>query len=100
MLWKSLLVCYGALFACALEVFPPLNDLLQLAEFPDTTGGEALAWVKDSNSLPSQSSLPFVASLNRFVQSIGFPLFMTGLMLFDTLLSLLFEKAILRIFET
>ena len=34
LLLRSLQVCYGVLISCALEVFPPLNDLLQLAELP------------------------------------------------------------------
>jgi len=36
-LLKSLQACYCLLFACALDVFPPLNDLLQLESLPTTT---------------------------------------------------------------
>jgi len=96
MLWKSLQICYGVLFACALEVFPPLNDLFQLAEFPDTVGGEAMEWIKDGSDI---SDLTFVKALNQLVQYTGFPLFMSGLMICDTALVFISEKLILRVFE-
>jgi len=34
-LWRSVLISYGVLLVAATEVLEPLNDLLQLAKFPD-----------------------------------------------------------------
>jgi cation-transporting ATPase 13A1 len=99
MLWRSLQICYGLLFACALEVFPPLNDLFQLAEFPDTVGESGVEWTNDEGYVPPHFTLPFMSSLNQIVQSIGFPFFISGLMVCDTILTFLSERVILQIFE-
>jgi len=98
MLFRSLQACYAVLFACALEIFPPLNDLFQLAEFPDTTGAGSLEWMTDSFD-SDQSSPPLVSALTRLVKSIGFRSFMTGLMICDTVLVFVFERLILNTFE-
>mmetsp|Transcript_30054 Transcript_30054/g.34474 ORF Transcript_30054/g.34474 Transcript_30054/m.34474 type:complete len:1431 (+) Transcript_30054:65-4357(+) len=98
MLFRSLQACYAVLFACALEIFPPLNDLFQLAEFPDTTGTGSLEWMTDSFD-SDQSSTPLVSTLTRLVKSIGFRSFMTGLMICDTILVFVFERLILNTFE-
>jgi cation-transporting ATPase 13A1 len=98
MLWRSLQVCYAVLFACALEIFPPLNDLFQLAEFPDTMDAGSLEWMTDSFD-SDQSNLPLMSSLTLLVKSIGFRSFMTGLMICDTLLVFIFERLILKTFE-
>jgi cation-transporting ATPase 13A1 len=34
MLFRSIVFCYGAIFFCAMDIFPPLNDLLQLSALP------------------------------------------------------------------
>ena len=98
MLWRSLQVCYAVLFACALEIFPPLNDLFQLAEFPDTMDAGSLEWMTDSFE-SDQSNLPLMSSLTLLVKSIGFRSFMTGLMICDTLLVFISERLILKTFE-
>jgi cation-transporting ATPase 13A1 len=94
MLLRSLQVCYGVLFVCALEIFPPLNDLLQLTEFPSTTGSDEIGW---QNAELDRS--PFLAVVTGVVASIGFPLFMCCLMLFDTGLAFAAETIIIRTFE-
>ena len=98
MLWRSLQFCYVTLFACALEIFPPLNDLFQLAEFPDVLGDGVKEWMVDnSNSNPNGTYLmPILTSL---VQTIGFNVFMTGLMIFDIILVFSSEKMILQYFK-
>ena len=78
-LWKSLQLCYVILFACSLEIFPPLNDLFQLAEFPDVVGDGAKEGALDHSIL------------TRLVETLGFKLFMTGLMVCDTILVFLVE---------
>lgn len=99
MLFRCLQVCYAILFACALEVFPPLNDLFQLTEFPSTTDAESLEWMSDSGSGSIQSQSVLVSTLNRVVKFTGFKGFMTGLMICDTFLVFMFERLILSTFE-
>ena len=94
MLLRSLQVCYGVLFVCALEIFPPLNDLLQLTEFPSTTGIDEIGW----QNAELDRSL-FLAVVTSVVESIGFPVFMGCLMLFDTALAFAAETIIIRTFE-
>jgi hypothetical protein len=77
-----------------LEIFPPLNDLLQLTEFPSTTGSDEIGW---QNAELDRS--PFLAVVTGVVASIGFPLFMCCLMLFDTALAFAAETIIIRTFE-
>jgi len=94
MLWRSLQACYAVLFVCALEIFPPLNDLMQLAEFPDTVDAESLEWMADNSY--SNQSFPI---LTQLVLSIGFKTFMIGLMACDTFLVFTFENVILKAFQ-
>jgi cation-transporting ATPase 13A1 len=98
LLVRSLQLCYGVLLICALEIFPPLNDLMQLAEFPDTT--ESAEWNNDveSSSVEQQGGL-ILGMLNQLVKSTGFPVFMCGLMIVDTVLAFASERIILRIFR-
>lgn len=89
MMMKSLQICYVMLFACALEVFPPINDLIQLAPFPahgetivvDTSGEVVYKW------------------LILAAESIGFKLTLCSLMIIDTTFSILCEKALINFFE-
>ena len=94
MLLRSLQVCYAILLICALEVFPPLNDLMQLAEFPvviNTT--EDVDWM--TNKVDPGSILSMLTNL---VKEIGFPMFMCGLMVIDTGLTYFAERLILKFF--
>ena len=98
LLWRSLQLCYAILFACALEIFPPLNDLFQLTEFPDVVGDGVKEWMID-NSHSNQGSIYLMSSLTRLVQTIGFNLFVTGLMLCDIILVFSSERMILGYFR-
>jgi cation-transporting ATPase 13A1 len=97
-LWRSLQVCYVILFACALEIFPPLNDLFQLAEFPDVVGDGSKEWMIDY-SYSNQNVIFLVSNLTRLVKTIGFRFFMLGLMFCDTILVFSVETMILRFFQ-
>eukprot|EP00934_Nitzschia_sp_Nitz4_P002395 Nitzschia sp. Nitz4//scaffold23_size168460//129375//133401//NITZ4_002242-RA/size168460-augustus-gene-0.49-mRNA-1//1//CDS//3329543704//2390//frame0 len=88
LLFRSLQVCYVILFACSMEVFPPLNDLLQLSR------------------LPSESEVP-VGYAHRIshlmlttISSCGFPIFISGLMALDTLLAFGVEHGIRKLYES
>lgn len=91
-LWRCLLGCYGALFMCAFEVFPPLNDLLQLSTFPPTnsTGG---------NDLVAPAMNDGDAVIAYLVGYFDFPIFMCLLMAINTGLSFSMEKIIIQTFE-
>lgn len=93
LLMRTLLVCYFSLFLCAFEAFPPLNDLLQLSKLPDTMGAESFG--------PPSADTAFLGQdlLFSILQQIDFPTFMFGLMVVDTGLSFIAEKAIVHIFE-
>ena len=110
MLYRSLQLCYAVLLICTLEVFPPLNDLFQLTEFPSTQMG-----ISDDNSgvgvgIENSSSFvddndDWIRSINEstgvvgLVKDIGFPLAMTGLMIMDTIAAFACEKIIVRVFD-
>eukprot|EP00980_Cylindrotheca_fusiformis_P026148 scaffold15472_cov117-Cylindrotheca_fusiformis.AAC.12 len=93
MLLRSLQICYAILACCALELFPPLSDLLQLSEYPETQG-EALKW--DGKYSEADIFLPIAKGI---VASYGFPTFMFGLMVLDTSMTFALEKLVLLIFE-
>jgi manganese-transporting P-type ATPase len=98
MLWRSIQASYVLLFGCVFEVFPPLNDLFQLAEFPDVTDVDVIWTKQDSQS--RQVLIPLTQGLTRAIRCVGFPVFMSVLMLLDTILSFLSEQAILKLFAS
>ena len=97
LLMRSLMACYVSLGLCAFEAFPPLNDLLQLSSFPDTTSAGA----NSENVGPPPGHTAFLGQdlVNTLLQQVDFPSFVCLLMLVDTALSFLVEKAIVRAFE-
>ena len=93
MLRRSLQLCYVILFACVLEIFPPLNDLFQLAEFPDIRYHSSRERVMETfNS--NQNGILLAPHLVKWVRAVGLKSFMTGLMLCDTILVFLVERSI------
>jgi cation-transporting ATPase 13A1 len=89
-LLRSLQVCYLVLFGCALEVFPPLNDLLQLTEMPILDGTELMFVDGHETAHPL---------LYAFVRAVGFPSFLCIIMLIDTFLASTVERTLLQLFE-
>jgi manganese-transporting P-type ATPase len=96
MLWRSIQASYMLLFACVFEVFPPLNDLFQLAEFPDVTDMDAI-WTKEHKQSP-KFLVPLMQGLTTAIRRVGFPVFMFALMIIDTILAFLTEQIILHLF--
>eukprot|EP00977_Amphora_coffeiformis_P013872 scaffold3763_cov165-Amphora_coffeaeformis.AAC.23 len=81
MLYRSLQVCYAILLVCALEIFPPLNDLMQMT------------------SLPTVSEIDHVESLHplfQLVRLVGFQVFLPVLMIVDTVLAVAAERVVRR----
>jgi manganese-transporting P-type ATPase len=94
-LYRSLLVCYAVLTICCLEIFPPLNDLLQLTTLPSAmTKSEGLSF-SDAVVFDTSQQHPLILSL---VETIDFPVFMFGLMVLDTILAFAAERLVLRFF--
>jgi cation-transporting ATPase 13A1 len=91
MMLKSVQLCYLLLFGCVLELFPPLNDFMQLAPFPRQREAIKIAMPTDS----SFSSWCYV----HFVDSIGFKWVLCVLMVADTSMSYYVEKYLVRYFE-
>jgi len=96
LLVRSLGACYLSLFLCAFEAFPPLNDLLQLSPFPETSGADSESFASLS---PEDEWFVGQDLLYSILQQLDFPTFMCILMVVDTGLSFLVEKVIVRTFE-
>lgn len=90
MLLRSAQACYVVLFACSLEVFPPLNDLFQIAPFPETQNDLA----GDDDWAVSISE---AGGMVQFVRELGFPVAMSIFMAADIVLSFAAEKIILKL---
>jgi manganese-transporting P-type ATPase len=90
MMVRALQFCYTILFCCALEIFPPLNDLLQLAPLPS-----------DSILVSSHSYTGdiYVKSLQILAETIGFKSTLCFFMVVDSICSYLGEKSLIRFFE-
>ena len=89
---KALQICYVTLFGCALEVFPPLNDLMELAPLP--RHGEALFGVVESELTILHKSI-----LIPLTEYLGFKATLCAVMVLDTLLTYLSEKTLIKFFE-
>lgn len=77
LLYRSLQVSYAVLLVTALEIFPPLNDLMQLTPLPTIT-----------NMGHAETSHP----LFQLVQLVGFQTFLPALMALDTVLAFSVER--------
>jgi cation-transporting ATPase 13A1 len=93
MLLRGVQICHAVIWICALEVFPPLNDLLQLSPFPPT---DMSAIAQDDDWV---ASLEQAGGLTQLVRSLGFPTFMCLLMAADTAIAYGAEKAVARMFS-
>ncbi|KAL7577622.1 hypothetical protein ACA910_015141 [Epithemia clementina (nom. ined.)] len=107
LLYRSLQVSYAVLAICALQIFPPLNDLLQLTTlsaadegYEDrqleevtqaaTAGAAATATGASMDSVPS---LAVVANLvAQLVKRMGLSWFIFGLLVLDTVLAFAVER--------
>jgi cation-transporting ATPase 13A1 len=91
LLLRSVQVCHAVIWICALEIFPPLNDLLQLAPFPNTD----MSFTQDDDWV---ASIAQAGGLTQVVRTLGFPVSMCLLIAVDTVIAYGFEKAICRFF--
>jgi cation-transporting ATPase 13A1 len=89
MLYRSLQLSYLILALSVWEVFPPLNDLLQLTALPNVT---ELLTLQEGGSNSVGVPLPWMP----LIQTVGFPAFLSGLMVVDTVLAFQVESMVLR----
>lgn len=94
MLLRSVQVCVGALFLCALEFFEPLNQLLQLAPLPSTHTIGVLNL--NDGKLGGQKMNPI---LSIFVNTLGFKITLLMIMSLDSYASIKTERAIIKYYE-
>lgn len=85
---RSVQISYIALFACALEIFPPLNELMQLNPLP--ADGAEVFTVAGGGGLGEQLSI--------VVESIGFKLTLCLCMVIDTALAYQAEMIVQKTF--
>lgn len=87
LMMRGLQVCYGLLFVCAMEVFPPINDLLQLAPLPTTP-----PHIQESSEIHYEA-------INALTSAIGFKSALCLFMVADTVVAYLLENALVNILK-
>jgi cation-transporting ATPase 13A1 len=92
LLFRSLQVCYLVLFVCALDMFPPLNQLLQLSTLP-SSGLPVFGEARTDGSTEFAQDL-----LLQAVEAIGFRIMLCVIMILDTSCVLAAESVIRRAF--
>ncbi len=89
LLFRSIQACYFVLFVCALEAFPPLNQLMQLSPLP-TTGPPTFNLCDGSEC--SRSIGHYL--LFEAVKTVGFRTMLCVVMSLDTVFVTMAEKTI------
>jgi cation-transporting ATPase 13A1 len=82
LLFRSIVFCYFAIFVCTMDIFPPLNQLLQLSTLPSE---KAPVYYEQSSSL-----------INQATEMYGFRTLLAALMCFDTACVMASESSIRR----
>ena len=82
LLFRSVVFCYFAIFVCAMDVFPPLNQLLQLSTIPTES---APVFNGGNSNIISQAT-----------EACGFRTLLAAFMVLDTACSMAFESLIRR----
>ncbi|KAK1733658.1 cation-transporting ATPase [Skeletonema marinoi] len=95
LLFRSLQACYAVLFVCALDIFPPLNQLLQLTPLPST--GPPSFNVNDVGQGGDVDSIQ--GMMLQAIDAIGFRLMLCVIMCLDTAFVTLSEKAIRSVMD-
>ena len=79
LLFRSIVFCYFVLFVCAMDIFPPLNQLLQLSSLPSKK--EARVYIEGS-----------LNTINQAAETFGFRTLLSALMCLDTACVMAFES--------
>ena len=92
--FRSIQGCYFVLFVCAVEIFPPLNQLMQLSPMP--TSGPPSFNLQEGNAFNDS----FVHDLLiQTVSAVGFRTTLCAIMVLDTALVTSAEKMLRSIFD-
>ena len=94
MFYRTIQMLYGLLIVCSMEVFIPLNDLLQLTTLPNTSDNIYSHEGDHKSNIFLRSLLP----LDLLIEQLTFGGFITVTMILDTILSFTFERTIRRIY--
>jgi hypothetical protein len=102
--YRNLQLLYGILFVCALEIFPPLNDLLQLTALPteNVLGGSGHTSTQQGYNgglLLFLESWSWIFSLDWIAQILSFQVFVALTMVLDTVLSFTLERMVRRVYS-
>ena len=100
LLFRSIQGCYFVLFVCAAEIFPPLNQLMQLSPLP-TSGPPAFhIHENERGNISGYDDESFVHGvLLGGVTSAGFQTMLCVIMVLDTALVCVAERTIRSLFE-
>jgi cation-transporting ATPase 13A1 len=94
LLWRSFQVSFGMLFVCALEIFTPLNQLLQLSPLPTLSMEESARLLE--NGAGENGDLLFF-TLSKIVDIVGFRFTLCVLMVIDSALAFVVEKYFIKL---
>jgi len=86
LLFRSIQACYFILFVCAMEVFPPLNQLMQLSPLPRT--GPPTFNLRDDEE--GYGNILIIGAVN----AVGFRTMLCIIMSLDTMMVTLAEKTV------
>lgn len=92
--YRTIQILYGLLIVCSMEVFIPLNDLLQLTPLPNSTD---TSFGHDGN-VNANGVLQTMLPLDQIIQQLSFSGFITVTMIVDTILSFTLERTIRRFY--
>ena len=99
----TLCACYIVLFVCVSEIFPPLNDLLQLSPLPSEEVGEWFKMTESKSSLLPRSSLPSLPPLTEvflyLVNWLGYKVTLCSVMVVDIIACQLAEKVVVGCYD-
>jgi hypothetical protein len=92
--YRTIQILYCLLIVCSMEVFIPLNDLLQLTMLPNSTDNN---FSRDGNH-NTNDFLRTALPLDLIIQQLSFSGLITLAMIVDTILLFTFERTIRRIY--
>ncbi|KAL7536758.1 hypothetical protein ACHAXR_007376 [Thalassiosira sp. AJA248-18] len=93
--FRSIQGCYFVLFVCAVEIFPPLNQLMQLSPLPSS--GPPLFGLQEGSVVYEDSIVHDL--LLQAVSSVGFRTLLCVIMCLDTALVTVAEKTIRSVLD-
>jgi hypothetical protein len=92
--YRTIQILYCLLIISSMEIFLPLNDLLQLTTLPTSFENYDAAELSRTDTSVVRSFL----LLDQMIQQVTFPGFITAIMILDTVLSFSVERTIRRIY--